>query len=354
MKMCRDQCPTAIASGMESFTPYIRSLHVNLNEKRIRSYDEGALDSIFSCLTCNLCNTFCLPKINEEELMKLARASIIDAGINVSKYSKISNSISKHHNPLEEAHQKRFESVQDLIKRKKTVDTLLFFGCIGLYREKEIARATIELLNKLGIDFTVMDDEYCCGAPAISTGFLQPALDVMNHNVKEWRELGIKNIIAFCSACYRTIKNTYPEHVPDFDFNVQHIIEVILARLKNLQLKELNSRVTYHDPCHLGRGMEIYDEPRDILNSIPGISLREMEHAREEGFCCGAGGGARSNFPDLAKDVVVIRVNEAKDIGVDLLISACPLCKYHIKNSENIGNIQVLDIVELVNQLLYF
>ncbi len=350
MKMCRDNCPTAIASASESFTPYSRSLNVNLNEKGIRSYDEGALDSIFSCLTCNLCNTFCLPKVDEEELMKLARASIVESGIDVSKYSKISENISHQHNPLGDKHQLRTDSVKDMIDSLVDSDTLLFIGCMSSYREIEIARTSVELLKKLNFEFTIMQDEYCCGAPAISTGFLEIAKKSMNHNVTEWKKRGIKQIITPCSACYRTIKTFYPEHLPDFDFNVQHIIEVIKSKLSNL--KELKSKITFHDPCHLGRAMGVYDVPRDILKKIPGSSVVEMEHAREEGFCCGAGGGVRNNFPDLSLDVVTLRVNEALEINADYLTSACPLCKYQLKNSPNIGNLKVLDIIELVNQLI--
>ncbi|NVM52677.1 MAG: (Fe-S)-binding protein [Candidatus Helarchaeota archaeon] len=350
MKMCRDNCPTGIASASESFTPYIRSLNVILNEKGIRSYDEGALDSIFSCLTCNLCNTFCLPKVDEEDLMKLARASIVDSGIDVSKYSKIGESVAQHHNPLIEDHQNRTNSFNDLIKREKDTDTMLFLGCMSSYREIEIARSSIELLKKLNIKFAIMEDEWCCGSPAISTGFLKTASETMIHNVNEWKTRGITRIITPCSACYRTIKTYYPQHVPDFDFNVQHIIEVIKDNFNGMQLKELNSTITYHDPCHLGRGMGIYDEPREILSQIS--SLMEMDHSREEGFCCGAGGGVRVNFPDLSQDVGLLRVDEALQTGAEYLTSACPLCKYQLKKSANIGNLKVVDIVELINQLL--
>lgn len=350
MKMCRDNCPTAIASASESFTPYNRSLNVNLNEKGIRSYDEAALDSIFSCLTCNLCNTFCLPKVDEEELMKLSRASIVESGIDVSKYSKISDNISEHHNPLGEEHPARINSFKDLINSSTNSETLLFMGCMSSYREIEIARASIELLKKLNIKFTIMKDDYCCGSPAISTGFSKIAEESMTHNISEWEQRGIKQIITPCSACYRTIKTVYPKQIPDFNFHVEHIIEVIQAKLPHL--KALKSRITFHDPCHLGRAMEIYDIPREILRSIPGCSVIEMEHSREEGFCCGAGGGVRSNFPDLSLDVVSLRVNEALEINADYLTSACPLCKYQLKRSPNIGNLKVLDILELVNQLL--
>jgi heterodisulfide reductase subunit D len=352
MKMCRDNCPTAIASSSENFTPYSRSLHVNLQEKEIRNYDAGALDSIFSCLTCNLCNTFCLPKVDEADLMELARAAIVESGLDVSKYSKIGDSLSEYHNPFRENPQSRSNSIKDLIPSEKNVDTVLFMGCMGSYREVEIARASIELLKKLKVKFTVMKDEWCCGSPAIRTGFLKPAIEAMNHNINEWKERGIKNIIAFCSACYRVIKSYYPTQIADFDFNVQHIIDVIKQNLPNMHLQELNSKLTYHDPCHLGRGMNVYDAPREILNKIPKSTSLEMAHNREEGFCCGAGGGVRANFPELANDIGVLRVDEAKSTGAEYLISACPLCKYHFKESLNIGNMKVLDIVELINHLL--
>jgi Fe-S oxidoreductase len=352
MKMCRDNCPTTIASSSESLTPYMRTLTVNLNEKKIRAYDEGALDSIFSCLTCNLCNTFCLPKVDEEDLMKLARASIIESGIDISKYSKISESIAANHNPLQEAHQNRIDSVKDLITASEESEILLFLGCMGSYREIEIARASIELLRKLKIKFTVMHDEWCCGSPAIQTGFLKQAEETMNHNVTEWKERGITQIITPCSACYRIIKTTYPRYISDFNFHVQHVIEVIKSKIDNIQLAKLASKVTYHDPCHLGRAMKVYEAPRELLQKIPAIEFVEMEHSHEESFCCGSGGGVRANFPDLSRAVGVLRIEEIHKINAEYLISACPLCKYHFKDLSNKGNLKILDIVELINQLL--
>ncbi len=352
MKMCRDNCPTVIASASENLTPYIRSLHVNLNEKGIRSYDQGALESIFSCLTCNLCNSFCLPKVDEAELMELARASIVESGIDVSQYSKIAKSISEHHNPLNETHANRYNSVKDLIRTQEDVSSVLFLGCMGSYREIEIARASIELLQKLKVEFTIMEDEWCCGSPAIRTGFLSPVIEAMNHNVEEWQTHAIKEIITPCSACYRVIKDFYPKHRPNFNVNVMHISEVIYNKLGDISREQLKSKVTYHDPCHLGRGMNFYDVPRKILQKMEGVSVLEMDHSREKGFCCGAGGGVRSNFPELADAVRENRITEALETGAEYLISACPLCKYHFKKSANLGQLKVIDLVELVNRIV--
>ncbi|MFX1293489.1 MAG: (Fe-S)-binding protein [Promethearchaeota archaeon] len=349
MKMCRDNCPTAIASCSESLTPYNRSLNINLNEKGIRAYDERALEIIFSCLTCNLCNSFCLPRVDEAELIELARASIVESGIDVSRYNKISESISNHHNPLNENHKNRTDSFNEIIPRGNDADTVLFIGCMISYREVEIAKASIELLKKLNIKFKIIN-EWCCGSPVIKMGFFEPAMDVINHNISEFSKSGTKNIITPCSTCYKTIKSVYPKYISDFDFNVQHTSELIKTKLYDIQLKSLNSKVTYHDPCHLGRGMGIYDEIREILNKVSEVV--EMDHTRDKSFCCGAGGGVRTNFPDLAQDIGILRVDEAIRTGADYLISACPLCKYHFKNCVNIGDLEVLDIVELINQLL--
>ncbi|MHA1130579.1 MAG: (Fe-S)-binding protein, partial [Candidatus Helarchaeota archaeon] len=344
-------CPTAIVSGSESFTPYIRSLHINLKEKKIRSYDDGALMSIFSCLTCNQCNTFCLPKVNIEELIKLARSLIVESGIDISKYSRISESISQHHNPLAEPHHLRTDSFKDLLPVKKAIDTVLFLGCMSSYREVEIARTSVELLQNLGVDFTIMTDEWCCGSPAHSTGFMDVFKETLEHNVTEWKVHGIKTIITPCSACYRTIKTLYPRYVQEFDFTVLHMIEVLLSKLNTIQLKALNSKITFHDPCHLGRALAIFEEPRSLLHQIPGIEFIEMAHSKDAGLCCGAGGGVRNNFPDLSKDIGSLRVKEAIDIGADYIISACPLCKFQLKNYAP-PNLQVLDVIELINQLI--
>ena len=353
MKMCRDICPTAIASASESYTPYIRTLFINLNEKKIRPIDDGALDIIFSCLTCNLCNEYCLPKVDIIELIELSRTIIVESGIDISKYSQISDAIGKFYNPLGENHSNRFDSIKDMIKNiDNNVDTLLFLGCMASYREIEIAKSSIELLNKLGIKFSIMNDERCCGSPALRTGFLNTAIKTIKHNVDEWKRRGIKNIITSCSACYRTIKTDYPDIIPEFDFNVEHIANIIHSKLDKIKLKELKAKITYHDPCHLGRAMNIYDEPREVIQRIPGINYLELDRSHEKSFCCGAGGGVRVNFPDLANEIGINRVKEINNSNVEYLISACPLCKFHFKHSKNIGKIEVLDIVELINKLL--
>ncbi|MHA1270933.1 MAG: (Fe-S)-binding protein [Candidatus Helarchaeota archaeon] len=351
MKMCRDVCPTAIATASESFTPYIRTLMVNLNEKGIRSYDEGALDLIFSCLTCNLCNSYCLPKVSVEELIKISRRAIVDAGFDVTKYSKISNNIKKFYNPLGENNTERYKKLGNPAINNNS-NTLLFFGCMSSFREVEIGKSSMRLLEKFGIEYTVMKEEKCCGSPAISTGFLDTAFETMNSNYKEWKERGIKKVITPCSACYRIIKSEYPKYIENFDIQVYHMIDIIKSNIEKIQLNKLNSKIAFHDPCHLGRAMDVYDKPREIIKKIPNISYVEMTNSREKSVCCGAGGGVRVNFPDIASEVGKNRVKEFHEAGVEYLISACPLCKYHFKNSENIGEIKVLDIVELINDLI--
>ena len=352
MKMCRDVCPTALATSSESFTPYMRTLFVNLDQKGIRALDSDALDIIFSCLTCNLCNSYCLPKVSVEELMKISRAYIVSSGLDVSKYSKISDRIAQFFNPLGEDPDKRFDKFNNIINNTENSENLLFIGCMASYRESEIAISTIELLNKLNIDFITMKNERCCGSPAISTGFIDTAIKTIQLNVQDWRNSGIKNVITPCSACYRTIKTEYPKYVENFDFNVFHIIEILEKHLDGLKLHKFNLSTTFHDPCHLGRAMEIYDSPRNILNKIPEIKYIEMDRSREKSFCCGAGGGVRVNFPDLADSIVSLRLKEVNDHNIECLVSACPLCKYHFKNSKNIGKIKVMDITELINSLI--
>ena len=161
-----------------------------------------------------------------------------------------------------------------------------------------------------------------------------------------------KKIITGCAACYSMILKDYPKMGFETDITVQHFTEFFseIMKEKNIKLKKDVSRlITYHDPCHLGRRGGIYDAPRDILMEIMDGNFKEMQFNREKAKCCGAGGGVKFNYPDLAKSICLQRLEEAQILNVDLLVSACPLCKNHFigVKGENI-KLKIADISELI------
>ncbi|NVM56054.1 MAG: disulfide reductase, partial [Candidatus Helarchaeota archaeon] len=236
-----------------------------------------------------------------------------------------------------------------------------FVGCTSSYREQELAKATVKLLNKADIPFQLVGvDEYCCGSPLLRTGLREKASELAKHNMEAIKEKGIKKLIFSCAGCYRTFKEDYPKIVGEIPFELAHVTQFLAKQLKAGKLKitkKLDKVVTYHDPCHMGRHIilrknkvGVFNEPRKLLEAIPGITLREMVRTRENAWCCGAGGGVKAAFKDLALETAVDRIEEAVTTGADILVSACPFCRRNLMDAIKSKNasIEFKDVVELL------
>lgn len=212
---------------------------------------------------------------------------------------------------------------------------IYFRGCTAREKETSIADATEKLLKIANIDYTILNDESCCGSVLFRTGFVNEAKKQMKKNIRQFKD---EKILTSCAGCYKTLKQDY-ENV-----DVIHISMLLEDLIKNnkLSLKDTNLKVTYHDSCHLSRHCGEFDPPREVIQSI--ARLVEMDNNRENSLCCGAGGGVKSAYPEIAEQVAESRIRQAKDSGADLLVTACPFCKLNLKNH----NIPVLDLTEFL------
>lgn len=354
MKMCKDVCPTAWATKSERITPYARSLLIILNEKGIKGYDPAAIEAEYKCTTCWACEEACLPKVGLPNMIEIARSHIIAKDPELNPMYEIAQRIEAFHNPLNEQDEDRFNRIKNLIPEKTEAEIIYFVGCMACYRHPEIAESIIKVLNKAEIDFTIMiGDEWCCGSPIIRNGFVNLANQLALHNVEQFEKYKSKKIITGCAACYSTIKNDYPNMGITLNQEVQHFTEFFeeLRIKKQIKLDKISEKVvSYHDPCHLGRRIGIYDPPRNILKEIFGEKFVEMEFNREKVRCCGAGGGVRFNYPDLSKPIGLRRLEEAQFLNLDLLVSACPLCKNQFLTIQNESKwkLEIKDISELI------
>jgi heterodisulfide reductase subunit D len=239
------------------------------------------------------------------------------------------------------------------IKLDEKSKTLLYVGCTSSYRRQEIARSTAQILNKSDIGFNILGEkEWCCGSPLLRMGFLEEAGKLAEHNIKAMS--GVEEVIIPCAGCYRTFKVDYPEYFEDPPFEVSHITEYLNKKVKNGEIDpgETNLRVTYHDPCHLGRHGGVYEAPRELLNSIRGLTLIEMYPSRERAWCCGAGAGVKMGFPELASNIAEEKVELAYDLNVKALMSACPFCKTNLLDAAKDKDIRILDVVELLAETI--
>lgn len=362
-----ETCPSFYKFGFYSYTSGGRNIIARRLLEGKMKMDKLLLKNLYACTTCAACSENCTLDYSDYtyKIIEALRADAVAAGIGPlpSQRAWSERGLSEH-NPYLESHTKRTEWIPSAIKRRlpKKADYIYFVGCTSSYREKNIAKATMEILMELGLDFTVLEDEWCCGSPYLRTGQWNPVREMAQHNVDIINKTGASKVITTCAGCYRTWKKDYADTYKDlinvdFDFKPIHTVELLAKFIKNDEIEfegKFEKNVTYHDPCHLGRHVGVYDTPREVLKAIPGLRFIEMPRNREAAWCCGAGGGFKSGFGKEAVEISRIRVDEAKETGAEILTSACPFCYRNFRDTiitSNV-NIEVYDIVEIVRKLM--
>jgi Fe-S oxidoreductase len=228
-------------------------------------------------------------------------------------------------------------------------NVLYYPGCMSKFVTKDLAENYRKIFRKIGIDFIELKDlEVCCGSPVLNAGHFKEFEDLAKKNFSVFKEHSIKKIITGCPACFKTFKIEYQKVIKNFDIEIEHAIQTIWRAIEKgkLKLKKVNAtKATYHDPCHLGRYSGIYEEPRKIIEAL-GYDLIEMKFAREKSFCCGGGGGVKSNYPLLAEEMAKERVKQAEETNAEILITACPLCYFCLKEASK--KMKVIEISDLI------
>ena len=212
---------------------------------------------------------------------------------------------------------------------------LYFRGCTAREKQTDIQEATEKLLNLAGVDYHILEDEKCCGSVLLRTGFDKEAQKQIEENTEVLKG---EKIITSCAGCYKTLKDDYE------GLDVMHISQLLdeLINENKLNFKKTDLNVTYHDSCHLGRHCSVFDEPRNVIESV--ANLVEMENSHEDSICCGAGGGVKSAYPQIASQMAESRIVQAKKTGCETLVTPCPFCKVNLENDD----LEVLDITEFL------
>lgn len=212
---------------------------------------------------------------------------------------------------------------------------LYFRGCTAREKQTGISQATERLLKEAGVDYRTLDDEKCCGSVLLRTGFLKEAEEQIRRNTDVLKG---EKIITSCAGCYKTLRDDYE------GLDVIHISQLLDKLIKEgkIKISKKDFDVTYHDSCHLGRHGGVFDEPREVIKSV--ANLIEMENNRESSLCCGAGGGVKSAYPEIANQMAELRINQAKQTGCSTLVTPCPFCKLNLENDD----MEVLDLTEFL------
>ncbi|MHA1129374.1 MAG: (Fe-S)-binding protein [Candidatus Helarchaeota archaeon] len=335
----------------------------------IRSVWEGKLnlskkmaEIIYQCPTCNACAETCAYDINNTDLYEALRAELVAAGCGLNAHTSMNEAMVEKLNPYARDNSQKGDwvkrsdfKVKDAASEK--TDVLYFVGCTAALTPEiqSVAINTAKILKKLNVDFAVFgEQEVCCGSVALRTGEIDAFNTVARRNRDLFEKSGIKTIITSCAGCYRTLKIDYQEVMAELDIKVLHTIEFIqnLIDQEDIPLKNLGLTVTYHDPCHTGRHMGLYEEPRILLKKI--AHLIEMRTIKQNAKCCGAGGGVKKGFPELSLEIAESRVKEAEETGAAIIVSICPFCHRNLSDAIKASNseLKMVDLTELLNQAI--
>lgn len=322
-------------------------------------------EGIWRCTTCGRCVQKCPREVMQiEDMIALRRMAsgyaVFPAA--VKPVRAVSAGLAAEGNPFGEERTKRADWAKGLAVKTFTeeMEVLYFPGCYLSYdpRLKKVAQATAGILNKAGVDFGILGvKENCCGESIRKTGNEELFKQLARENIKTFIEHGVKKILVSSPHCYHTFKNEYPGFMVHFE--VIHISQYLFELINEGRLeikKAYEKKVTYHDPCYLGRHNGIYDEPRGVLKKIPGLELVELAESREDSLCCGMGGGRIWMETQKSERFANLRLEEAVESGAVELVTACPYCITNFEDSRLIINyedlIQIKDITEIVQEVI--
>ncbi len=322
-------------------------------------------EDIWRCTTCGKCPQQCPRDVKQIESGVALRRIATEYGVfptSVKPIRSISGSLVGEGNPLNEARKNRANWAEGLSVKTFTegMEILYFPGCYLSYdpRLKKVARATANLLKSAGVDFGILGaKENCCGESIRKTGDEEVFKRLARENIKTFIDNGVKKILVSSPHCYHTFKNEYPEFMVNFE--VVHISQFLFGLINEGRLKiskAYGKKVTYHDPCYLGRHNGIYDEPREVLKKIPGLDLMEMPDALKDSLCCGGGGGRIWMETPKSERFSDLRLEQAMGVGADVLVTSCPYCIANFEDSRLTLNVTekilVKDITEILQEVI--
>jgi heterodisulfide reductase subunit D len=356
---CQAACPVYDVLRREPITARGRiQLLRALSEGRL-PLSEMLSRLVYCCTDCQSCRVSCPGGVRTEEIFAVARQLLADSDYLPSTLGALEERVRSSHNISGEPSESRLLWAENLACRpddlvgKEGAEVLLFTGCVSaLYpMAYGILQDLVEILQAAEVDFTTLGtEEWCCGYPLLSAGL--SATDVIAHNLEAVKASGAKTLVTTCPSCYHMWKQSYS---PDF-IQVLHSTEFLADLLEagRVPLRKLEMRVTYHDPCDLGRKSEVYDAPRRLIQAIPGVELVEMEDSGQDAMCCGGGGNLESLDPDLSRAIAKRRLEQAQGVGAEAIISACQQCERTLSMAARREKIRVkvMDVVQLLRAAL--
>lgn len=351
---CTARCPSGRVSQYISRRLF-HMAQLGLKERIFESED------LWSCTTCLACTINCPWEVKTTDAIVKMRTLAASSGFVKPEHEPLIKSLESYDNPWLQPRSGRTRWAKKLDLKdlsKNTGDVLYYVGCTAGYDHRlwEMTKSVAEIVKSAGVDIGYLGKkEVCCGGTVRGIGHPDIFERLAAINTDFFDKSGAHTVIYSCPGCLNTQKNAYSK-ILDINQRRMHAVELVAELIKEgkIPLHDVNAVVTYHDPCHLGRHCNVFDAPREILKSIPGVELREMQFIRENSWCCGAGGGVKTGFKDRAVDMAVRRLEQAEETGAEYIVSACSFCYQNLLDgiAKSGSPLKMIDLMELVRRAM--
>ncbi len=373
-QICADVCPAVSASrdgelsavyrmrGVREIVKSRSGLFRKLLGKKGLSEEEWKhfSSTTFRCTLCGNCQEICPVGIHLKELWLALRQDLVHSQAYPKKIDMIQENLEESHNVFAEDNEERADWVEDMREPpahgylKDRAEVVYFTECVASYfpLAQKIPIALTEILDVAGVDFTLLgEDEWCCGFPLLGAGLRELFQTFVDHNLKAVAAKGAKKAVFACPSCYQMWREHYSHQV-----QISHATQFLMDLVQHdrVPLKELPLRVTYHDPCDLGRGARVFDQPRKVIRAIPGVELVELPRNRENCPCCGGGGNLEMIDAELSAAIAKRKIEEVVSTGAQAVVTSCQQCVRTMTTyaRRNKVPIEILDITQLVHKAL--
>ncbi|MDY7079217.1 MAG: (Fe-S)-binding protein [Chloroflexota bacterium] len=353
---CSATCPTAYAMDYSPRQVW-RMVKLGMRDRVLSS------STFWLCTTCKACQVRCPRGIDLMDTMIGLKEYAFGKDLNVPEGMKMfGDTIVTGYNISGDDNTNRQIWSQNLARiplgvepRRKQADVLYFIGCVSSFypRTYSIPQALVQTMERADVEFTTLgEDEWCCGYPLHIAGQGDRMVELARHNVQQARAVGVKKVVFTCPSCYYAWAHLYPEYTDVSGIQLQHATEFLVELFASgrLALSPVEEKVTYHDPCDLGRKSGVYDAPREVLARIPGLEFCEMSASGENALCCGGGGDVEVADQDVTQGVATQRLAQVQETGAKYVLSACQQCKRTLQEGarQNKVRVRAMDLTELV------
>ncbi|MGH3518587.1 MAG: (Fe-S)-binding protein [Haloechinothrix sp.] len=368
-KFCREVCPVMQVTRNENHSPTAFHANVVAMEQGELTVEDVAEDYVY-CTQCGACELRCPNTLftgdfyrfrtRTVELVKEMRALAVDNGVHQPGYQRWNLLTDERtHEPVLGETPVNQEHVRDWAAGLDIPiggDTILFVDCEAAFYRTSVPRAVAQILQHAGYEFGLMAEQWCCGGPAAEMGYRDQARRFAEHNLADWRSSGVRRVLVADPHDYITFTEDYPKFFgDDYDIEIVLVVELLATLIADGTLTPsvpIERTITYHDPCRLNKRKGVWAEPRQILRAIPGLTFHDVDRVTQWSYCSGAGGGLPIEKPELTAKISASRLEQAAQLEVDTLVSACPWSERPLSDAGAAQSIDVVDIHELLAESL--